>query len=67
MQNIQVGDRVAGRCVTLNIRYTGTVTEILHPLPYSGRTDPVYRLTDTGQHYSTGGPIKPIVECAERV
>lgn len=73
---IAIGDRVTGRCVTLGSHYTGTVAAIHYPsglgyysstptgLPAYGNR---YTLVDSGEHYSTGGPVEPIVECAERV
>lgn len=66
MPSIEVGDRVTGDCVTMNIRYTGTVAEVIAPVRYSGRTEPLYRLVDTGQCYSSGRPIEPVVERASR-
>ena len=66
MENIQIGDRATGRCVTQGCQYTGTVVEVITPPRYSG-TFPLYRLVDTGQHYWGGNPIEPIVEAAERV
>lgn len=67
MHSIEVGDRVTGDCVTMNTRYTGTVAEIIAPVPYSGCSGPRYWLTDTGRRYSSGRPIEPIVERAEIV
>lgn len=64
MPTITIGDRVTGDCVTMNIRYTGTVAEIITPVPYSGCSGPLYRLVDTGRRYSSGRPIEPIVERA---
>lgn len=60
---VAVGDRVTGRCVTMGTTHTGTVAEIL-PGRSGQAWDRRYRLVDTGATYSTGGPVEPIVECA---
>lgn len=54
--DIKIGDRVTGRCVTMNTTYTGRVTEI-HPAER-------YALADTGETYADGNPVEPIVEMA---
>lgn len=66
MPTIELGDRVTGWCVTMNIAYTGTVVEIIPPVRYSGRSEPLYRLASTGQCYAGGRPIEPIVERASK-
>lgn len=58
----KVGQRVTGRCVTMGIRYTGTIARIYrrgNGENWANR----FKLVDTGETYSTGGPIEPIVEC----
>lgn len=62
---LKVGDRATGRCVTMGHTYTGTIARILRQgngEAWANR----YKLVDTGENYSTGGPIEPIVECARR-
>jgi hypothetical protein len=66
MPSIEVGNRATGWCVTMNIQYTGTVAEVIAPVRHSGHSVPLYRLVDTGQCYSSGRPIEPIVERASR-
>lgn len=64
---IGIGDRATGRDVSGGGEWTGTVAEILEPLPMSGRSGNRYKLIDTGKTYPTGGPVEPIVECATRI
>jgi hypothetical protein len=62
MKQHEVGDRITGRCVTMGTAYEGAVAEVLQPVRYSGQYGPRYRLVDTGQFYSNGKAIEPIVE-----
>lgn len=63
--DIEVGDRVTGRCVTMGSQYTGRVAEILHPAPFQSGIR--FRLVDTGKHYAGGRPIEPIVEAVSLI
>lgn len=56
-----IGDRITGRCVTMGTEYSGTVVAVYEPQRYSGDSELRYRLTDTGQFYSCGSRIEPVV------
>lgn len=59
----KVGQRITGRCVTNGTTHTGTITRIFRR-GGGANWENWYRLGDTGETYSTGDPIEPIVECA---
>lgn len=56
-----IGDRIDGRCVTTDAEYTGTIVAIYRPRPGCGYSEPRYRLARTGQYYSCGTSIEPVV------
>lgn len=58
----RIGDRVTGRCVTTYLEYTGTISEISVPGVFTFPGGVRYRLVDTGQTYSSGAPVEPIVD-----
>lgn len=61
MATISIDDQITGRCVTTNIEYAGTVVAIYRPRPGCGYTETRYRLCKTGQHWSCGSSIEPVV------
>lgn len=71
---IAVGDRVRGRCVTMQDTVEGTVTEILYPVGlgcYQAKPNdlPVWErryVVETEETYATGGQRTAVVECAGR-
>lgn len=56
-----VGDIITGRCVTMNTEHTGRVAAVIEPQRGSGDSEPRYRIVETGEHYSSGAPVEPIV------
>lgn len=61
MSTPSIGDQINGRCVTMNIDYTGEVVAIYHPVRGGGDSEPRYRLCNTGQFYSCGSKVEPVV------
>ena len=55
------GDRIAGRCVTMNTLTTGTVTDVIGPITHPDCGGYRYRIVDTGEFYSNGRPVELIV------
>lgn len=66
-REIRIGDRVRGRCTTVGSEHVGTVVEIVPPERYSGGTESVYHLADTGESFRDGRPLTTIVESAEKI
>lgn len=57
-----IGQTITGRDTTSGLTYTGRVTEVIPPMRYTGDYGNRYRLADTGEFYSNGRPVEPIVE-----
>ena len=57
----QLGDRITGTCVTMCTPKTGRVTEVIGPITHPDCGGYRYRIVDTGEFYSNGRPVEPIV------
>lgn len=62
MSQPTIGDRATGRCATTGEWFTGTIVAIYRPRPGCGYSEPRYRLARTGQYYSCGTSVEPVVE-----
>ena len=56
-----IGDTITGTCVTFGSIKTGRVADVIGPIATPDCGGYRYRLTGTGEFYSSGAPVEPIV------
>jgi len=59
MEATTIGDRITGRCVATSEIFSGTVIAVYRPR--TADSEIRYRLCDTGQYWSFGSSVEPVV------
>jgi hypothetical protein len=57
----RIGDVISGTCVTFGSQKTGIVAEVIGPIALPDCGGYRYQLTETGEFYASGKPVRPIV------